>query len=164
MSNCPQATPRDLYCKSPRMMITVTMMITDRIPKAIYALFHQNRKWNFIQQKINPPKGKASMKKSIGIKYQLNVYRLFVPLDRQCNYDGDEDHVKVCVCFWVVGKNAVKEAASPSNNHKTEPPQMGMVTFRDWGYHLPIFLDHNLFGNTICLIFLSRLAQQDMDG
>ena len=142
MSNWPQATPRDLYCKSTNPFHHdkdddySDEMITNRIPKAIYAVFHQNRKWNFIQQKISPPKGKASMKKSIGIKYQLNVYRLFVPLDRQCNYDGDEDHVKVCVCFWVVGKNAVKEAASPSNNHKREPPQMGMVTSRDWGYHL----------------------------
>ena len=77
-------------------------------------------------------------------KYLLSIV-LFIFLDTWCNYNDLTMMMRIMyVRFLVGGKNAVKEAASPSQKSRSN----GDGHFPD---NLQIFVDHYFFWNTLQL-------------
>ena len=78
-------------------------------------------------------------------KYLLSIV-LFIFLDTLCNYNDLTMMMRIMyVRFLVGGKNAVKEAASPSQKSRSN----GDGHFPD---NLKIFVDHYFFGILFSLI------------
>ena len=66
---------------------------------------------------------------------RVSSYLVLLILVNRCDFDDLTMMMRIVCLFLGGGKNAMKEAGPPSNNHKREPPQMGMLTFRDGGCH-----------------------------